>query len=151
MEIKSQRRRKYKATTNSSHAYPVAPNRLKGLRVVAPNQVWVSDITYIATDEGWLYLATVKDRFTREIVGHATGKRITTELARRALKQALRNQPRVYGLIHRSDRGVQYCALEYQNLLHQNQIISSTSRKGNPYDNAVAENSLAASSAKWFI
>ena len=82
MRISSKRRRKHKATTNSSHNYPLAPNRLHGLKVNAPNQVWVSDITYI---EGWLYMATFKDRFTHEVVGFATRKRITTELAQRAL------------------------------------------------------------------
>ena len=137
MSFASRRRRKYKATTNSGHSYPVAPNRLKGLKITASNQVWVSDITYIATDEGWLYLATVKDRFTREGLGFATGKRITTELAQQALKQALKRRRLLQGLIHRD---VQYCSHEYQDLLKEHQITPSMSRKGNLYDNVVAEN-----------
>lgn len=140
MGIKSLRKRKYRATTNSRHTKPVAPNLAKGLTVTAPNQVWVSDITYIATDEGWLYLATVKDRFTREIVGFSTGERITGELAREALCRAIARYHPNPGLIHHSDRGVQYCSEEYQKLLAEHHIIPSMSRKGNPYDNAVAEN-----------
>ena len=89
MGIKSLRKRKYKATTNSHHNHAVAPNLLKGLKVIAPNQVWVGDISYIHTDEGWLYLAIVKDRFTREIVGYAASDRITTKLAQSALIQAI--------------------------------------------------------------
>lgn len=140
MDIRSQRKRKYKATTNSAHAHPVAPNLLRGLKITAPNQVWVVDITYIPTDEGWLYLATVKDRFTREIVGYSTGERITSELAQRALLDAIRRYKPPQGLIHHSDRGVQYCCDTYRQLLQNYGIRCSMSRKGNPYDNAVAEN-----------
>lgn len=140
MGVRSCRKRKYKATTNSRHSCAVAPNITKGLDVIRPNQVWVSDITYIATGEGWLYLATVKDRFTREIVGYATGDRITSELAHNALVKAIQRYRPTAGLIHHSDRGVQYCCHEYQVLLKKHGIIPSMSRKGNPYDNAVAEN-----------
>lgn len=138
--VTSVRRRSYKATTNSRHSLGVAPNLVKGLNVTMPNQVWVSDITYIGTDEGWLYLAVVKDRFTREIVGYAYGQRITSELTQRALKQAISRHKPEPGLIHHSDRGIQYCAKEYQEMLDTYGIIPSMSRKGNPYDNAVAEN-----------
>lgn len=140
MDIKSCRKRKYKATTNSRHHCAVAPNLVKGLDVIRPDQAWVSDITYIGTGEGWLYLATVKDRFTREIVGYATGDRITSELAQSALNQAIQRYRPTVGLIHHSDRGVQYCCREYQELLQKHGILPSMSRKGNPYDNAVAEN-----------
>ena len=140
MGIHSCRKRKYKATTNSRHPYQVAPNLLREVRVHAPNQVWVSDITYVATDQGWLYLATVKDLFTREIVGFATSERITSELAQAALCQAVTRYRPMPGLIHHSDRGVQYCCREYQALLKKHGILPSMSRKGNPYDNAVAEN-----------
>jgi transposase InsO family protein len=140
MGIRSCRKRKYKATTNSRHSYKVAPNLLRETRVHAPNQVWVSDITYVAPDQGWLYLATVKDLFTREIVGFATGERITSELAQAALCQAVTGHRPAPGLIHHSDRGVQYCCGEYQALLKKHGILPSMSRKGNPYDNAVAEN-----------
>ena len=140
MGIRSCRKRKYKATTNSRHHYEVAPNMLRKAEVQTPNQAWASDITYIPTDQGWLYLATVKDLFTREIVGFATGERITSELAQAALQQAImRHRPKP-GLIHHSDRGVQYCCVEYQALLKKHGILPSMSRKGNPYDNAVAEN-----------
>jgi len=148
MDIRSHRKRRYRAATNSRHALPLSPNRLPGLELTRPDQVWVGDITYIPTDEGWLYTAIVKDLFTREIVGHATGDRITGELAETALKRALARyrpfrpkgafQPRE--LIFHSDRGIQYCSHSYQKLLLQNNIVSSMSRKGNPYDNATAEN-----------
>lgn len=140
MGIRSCRKRKYKATTNSRHRYEVAPNLLREVRVQTPNQVWASDITYIPTDQGWLYLATVKDLFTREIVGFATGERITSELAQTALKQAIAKYRPASGLIHHSDRGIQYCCYEYQALLKRHSFFPSMSRKGNPYDNAVAEN-----------
>lgn len=140
MGVCSQRKRRYKATTNSTHNLQVAPNLLKGLDITAPNQVWVGDITYIATDEGWLYLAIVKDRFTREVVGYATGDRITQALAEQALRQAITRYQPPEGLVHHSDRGVQYCAHDYQRLLNEHKMVPSMSRKGNPYDNAVAEN-----------
>ena len=134
------RRRKFKATTNSRHNYPVAPNLLRqNFHVEAPNRVWVTDITYIRTDEGWLYLAIVKDLFDRQIVGCATGKRIDTDLCKRALNAAVRRYKPGTGLIHHSDQGVQYASRDYQALLLQNHIIPSMSRKGTPYDNACAE------------
>jgi transposase InsO family protein len=140
MNIRSARKTKYKATTNSRHSNPVAPNLLKCLKVIRPNQVWVADLTYIATAEGWLYLAIIKDKFTREIVGFSAGDRITSELALQALKQAIQRYRPPRGLIHHSDRGIQYCCDAYQAFLAEYGITSSMSRKGNPYDNAVAEN-----------
>jgi len=140
LDIKSKRRRRYRATTNSKHDYSVAPNLLKGLKVERPNQVWVSDITYIPTDEGWLYLAIVKDLFTKEIVGHSCSTRIDSELTINALKQAIRRCRPQKGLIHHSDRGIQYCSKDYSKLLTEHGITPSMSRKGNPYDNAAAEN-----------
>lgn len=132
--------RKFKATTNSRHNYPVAPNLLcQNFHVDAPNKVWVSDITYIRTDEGWLYLAAVKDLFDRQIVGFATGNRIDTTLCQRALSAAIGRHRPGAGLIHHSDQGVQYASRDYQNLLKQNHIVPSMSRKGIPYDNACAE------------
>lgn len=134
------RRRKFKATTNSRHNYPVAPNRLQqNFHVEIPNKVWVSDITYIRTDEGWLYLATVKDLFDPQIVGFATDSRIDTDLCKRALNAAIRRYRPSAGLIHHSDQGIQYASSDYQSLLKQNHIIPSMSRKGVPYDNACAE------------
>lgn len=104
-----------------------------------PGAVWVSDISYISTDEGWLYLATVKDIFTKDIVGWSAANTMKTELCMSALKNAIRKHRPSKGLIHHSDRGVQYCSKEYQKLLKRNHMICSMSRKGNCYDNACAE------------
>jgi putative transposase len=134
------RHRKFKATTNSKHNYPVAPNLLhQDFHADAPNKVWVTDITYIRTDEGWLYLAAVKDLFDRQIVGFATGSRIDTDLCKRAMNAAIRQYKPGPGLIHHSDQGVQYASTDYQRFLKQNHIVPSMSRKGTPYDNACAE------------
>jgi len=141
MNIHAIRKRSFRiATTNSKHGYRVAANRIKGLPVVRPNQVWVSDITYIPTAEGFLYLAVVKDKFTREIVGYSSGNEITSQLAQEALLKAIVARKPNPGLIHHSDRGVQYCCHAYQALLWNCKIQASMSRKGNPYDNAMAEN-----------
>ena len=140
MGVRSIRKRKYKATTNSRHNHSVSPDLTKTVMVSKPNQVWVSDISYIQTGEGWLYLAIVKDLFTREIVGYATGDRITSGLMESALKNAVLRYRPARGLICHSDRGVQYCCVTYRELLQRHGFVSSMSRKGNPYDNAVAEN-----------
>ena len=99
----------------------------------------MTDITYIRTDEGWLYLAIVKDLFDRQIVGCATGSRIDANLCKRALSAAIRRYKPGVGLIHHSDQGVQYASRDYQELLRRNHIVPSMSRKGVPYDNACAE------------
>lgn len=139
-KLYSIRKRKFKATTNSKHGYPVAANILnQNFHVDEPNRVWVTDISYIDTDEGWLYLATVKDLFDRQIVGFATGNLITAELCKRALSSAIQRHKPDKGLIHHSDRGVQYASKEYQQMLWQNDMICSMSRTGVPYDNACAE------------
>jgi transposase InsO family protein len=107
--------------------------------VTVPNQVWVSDITYIGTDEGWLYCAAHRDLFNGEIVGYALGSRMTQDLVIQSLSMAVaRKKPRP-GLIHHSDRGKQYCSQDYQTLLHQFHMKVSMSRKGNCYDNAPME------------
>lgn len=105
----------------------------------APNEVWVTDITYIPTREGWLYLAGVKDVFTCEIVGYAMAERMTQELTGKALFRAVQQKRPVAGLIHHSDRGSQYCAHDYRKLLKQFKMKASMSRKGNCYDNAPME------------
>jgi len=139
-KLYSIRKRKFKATTNSKHDYPVAQNLLnQNFHVDDPNKVRVTDISYIGTDEGWLYLDTVKDLFDRQIVGFATGSLINTELCKRALRSAIQRYKPDFGLIHHSDRGVQYASRDYQNLLNQNHMICSMSRTGVPYDNACAE------------
>lgn len=134
------RKKKFKATTNSNHQLPVAPNLLnQNFKVDRPGSVWVTDISYIDTSEGWLYLATVKDIFTKDIVGWATANHMRTELCIKALESAIKRYRPQRGLIHHSDRGVQYCSKDYQKLLKKHGILCSMSRKGNCYDNACAE------------
>ncbi|KUO49309.1 MAG: hypothetical protein APF76_16025 [Desulfitibacter sp. BRH_c19] len=139
--IKSKRKAKWKATTNSKHNLPVAPNLLEqDFNADLPNTVWVGDITYNWTEEGWLYTAIVKDLCTKDVVGYAIGYRITKELVINAMKMALRRETPKLGLIFHSDRGSQYCSNDFKSLLKNNHIRQSMSRKGNPYDNAPAEN-----------
>jgi putative transposase len=133
-------RRRFKATTNSDHYLPVAPNLLAQRFVASrPNAVWATDITYVPTDEGWLYLAGIKDLYTCQLVGYAMGERMTKTLLAKALFQAVVMQRPPAGLIHHSDRGAQYCAPMYQRLLKQFGITASMSRRGNCYDNAPME------------
>jgi len=133
-------KRKFKATTNSRHNLPVAGNLLnRQFRVYEPNKVWVSDITYIPTDEGWLYLAGHKDLFHGEIVGYAMADRMTKNLISESFARAIRAKRPGKGLIHHSDRGSQYCSHEYRQLLEQYGVIVSMSGKGNCYDNAPME------------
>lgn len=139
-ELRCKQKRKYRATTNSNHSLPIAPNLLnQTFEPTAPNQVWVTDLTYVATQEGWLYLAGVKDVYTCEIVGYAMGERMTKELTGKALFMAVRNQRPPAGLIHHSDRGSQYCAHDYRAIQEQFGMKTSMSRKGNCYDNAPME------------
>jgi len=140
MGIRCKQTRKFKATTNSNHGLPVAENLLnQDFRTDRPNQVWVTDITYIPTHEGWLYLAGIKDLHTCEIVGYALGERMTKDLVARALFGAVSHKRPPPGLIHHSDRGSQYCAHDYRRLLTQFGMRCSMSRKGNCYDNAPME------------
>lgn len=127
-------------TTDSSHGNPVAPNRLAEVReITAINQVWVSDITYISTEEGWLFLAAVMDLFSRHIVGWCIRDSQSSDLTIRAHEQALRKRRPEAGLLCHSDRGVQYTSQDHRRLLEQNQCLASMSRKGNCYDNAAME------------
>ncbi|MBM7655711.1 transposase InsO family protein [Neobacillus cucumis] len=138
--IRSKTVRKYKATTNSDHDDPIYPNIInQDFTTTAPGEVWVADITYVWTKEGWLYLASVMDLFSRKIIGFNMGSRLTKELAIRALERAMINQPPSKGLIHHSDRGSQYASIDYTNKLKEAEIIISMSRKGNCYDNACIE------------
>jgi putative transposase len=133
-------KRKFKATTNSRHNLPVARNLLnRQFRVYEPNKVWVSDITYIPTDEGWLYMAGHKDLFHGEIVGYAMADRMTKNLISESLFRAVWAKRPGKGLIHHSDRGSQYCSHEYRQLLDQFGAEASMSGKGNCYDNAPME------------
>lgn len=139
--ITSLRKKAYKATTNSKHTNPVAPNLLnRNFSFLRPNQAWVGDITYIPTGQGWLYLAIIKDLCTRKIVGYAFSNRIDTDLTLAALKMAVNRERPPKGLIFHSDRGVQYAAYKYREQLKLFGFKQSMSRKGDPYDNAVAEN-----------
>jgi putative transposase len=132
--------KKFKATTDSKHTLPVADNLLEQkFEAEAPNEIWVSDITYISTDDGWLYCAAHKDLFNGEIVGYALGSRITKDLVVRSLLKAVATKKPEPGLIHHSDRGSQYCSLDYAKLLGRFDMRPSMSRKGNCYDNAPME------------
>ena len=138
--IRSKMRRKYQRTTDSKHDHPVAPNLLDpNFMVSAPNQVWVSDITYIPTDEGWLFLASTMELYSRRIVGWSMSASMPTSLVLDALEMAIALRSPPPGLLHHSDRGVQYAAHAFQGQLERHGIVCSMSRKGNCYDNAVQE------------
>jgi putative transposase len=140
MGIKCIQRKKYKATTNSHHDLPIAPNLLnQQFSVIEPDTVWGTDITYIPTDEGWLYLAGIKDFGSHGIIGYAMGDRMTKGLARTALRKALRTHTPRPGCLHHSDRGSQYCSREYRADVAAAGLTASMSRKGNCYDNAPTE------------
>ncbi len=138
--IRCKQVKKFKATTDSGHNLPVAENILEqNFEVTEPNKVWVSDITYIPTGEGWLYLAGHKDLCTGGIVGYAMSSRINKTLVSQSLFRAVGSKRPLKGLIHHSDRGSQYCSLDYQKLIEQFGMKASMSRKGNCYDNAPME------------
>ena len=139
-EIEARQKRRFCVTTNSGHGLPVAENVLeRRFEAEVPDRFWVTDITYIPTDEGWLYLAIVLDLFSRRVVGMAMSERIDRHLILGALEDALRlRRPRI-GLLHHSDRGSQYASIEYQDELRKHGILCSMSRRGNCWDNAVAE------------
>lgn len=142
IEVKRQRR--YKTTTNSKHRYPVSENLIGGnFKTERPNLVWVSDITYIKTREGWLYLAIVMDLYSRKIVGWSAANNMKVPIVKDALFMAIGRRQPDPGLIHHSDRGSQYACHEYRSLLTANKIVSSMSRAGNCLDNAVAERFFA--------
>ncbi len=140
-ELGSGKRRRFRVvTTDSNHAHPVAPNMLeRDFAATAPNQTWLADLTYIATDEGWLYLALVLDLFGRKLVGWAMSKTMPQELTLAALRVALGWRDPDPGLLHHSDRGSQYAAHGYRDVLKARGITVSMSRKGNCWDNAPME------------
>src|SRR5690606_16072628 len=141
MNLRSKIRKKYKVTTDSRHSYRVAENLLqRDFSAAALSQKWVGDITYIKTGSGWMYLTTVIDLADRKVIGWAfSNDMTTTNTTIAALKMAVRNRGAKQGLIFHSDRGVQYACDEFKDLLKKNGIIQSMSRKGNCWDNAVAE------------
>lgn len=138
--IMVKRKRRYRVTTRSNHRYPVSPNLVaRNFRAHQPNRVWASDITYIRTLEGWLYLAVVLDLFSRKVVGWAMARRMTVELVKKALLMAVGRRGPGPGLIHHSDRGIQYACHEYRRILGAYDMVSSMSGKGDCLDNAVVE------------
>jgi len=138
--IRCKQIKKFKAATNSKHTLPVADNLLEqNFKAEIPDKIWVSDITYIPTDEGWLYCAAHKDLFNGEIVGYAPGSRITKELVITSLLTAVKRKRPLPGLINHSDRGSQYCSAEYRKLLDMFHMKASMSGRGNCYDNAPME------------
>jgi putative transposase len=142
--LAARRRRRFRVTTHSRHPFPIAPNVLaRQFERVAPDQAWVTDITYIPTGEGWLYLAVILDLCSRFAVGWAMSERITDDLTLTALGMALARRRPPQGLLHHSDRGSQYASGDYQRVLAQHGIVCSMSRRGNCWDNAVAESFFA--------
>ena len=140
----ARRRRRFRVTTDSKHAFPVAPNVLaRQFAVVAPDTAWVTDITYLWTREGWLYLAVILDLFSRAVVGWAMSAHITRHLTLQALTMALGRRRPPQGLLHHSDRGSQYASTDYRDALRAHGMVCSMSRRGNCWDNAVAESFFA--------
>ena len=141
--MRGQRPRRYRRTTRADGT-PPAPNRLRRhFQVATPNQVWVSDVTACWTAQGWLYLAVVLDLASRRVVGWAAGRTPGQELTLPALQQALRQRRPLAGLVHHSDRGMHYTGTSYQRLLAAHGITASMSRRGDCWDNAVAESFFA--------
>jgi len=138
--LSPRKQKKFKATTNSKHHLPIAQNHLnRQFKVNQPDSYWVTDITYVWTAEGWLYLAAVLDLYSRRIVGWSMSHRMKVDLVTQALRMAYwRRKPKL-GLIHHSDRGVQYASATYQSQLKEYGMVCSMSRKGNCWDNAVIE------------
>jgi putative transposase len=138
--IEGQRKRRFRVTTDSRHSHPIAANELnRNFTASAPNKIWVTDITYIWTREGWMYLAAILDLFSRRVVGWSMDSSIDRGLALDALGMALKTRRTESGLLHHSDRGVQYASADYQKQLREHGIVCSMSRKGDCWDNAVAE------------
>jgi putative transposase len=133
------RQRAFVVTTDSRHNLPVYPNLAKTMMPAAINQLWIADITYIRLRTEFIYLAVVLDAFSRRVIGWALGRTLQAELAVAALRMAFVERQPAPGLVHHSDRGVQYASHDYTGMLKQNQAIISMSRKGNPYDNAACE------------
>lgn len=149
-QLQSRKQKKYKITTNSKHRFPVASNLLQqNFDTPTPNTVWLADISYIPTQEGWLYLAGIKDMCTQKIVGWSMDKTMTHTLVIQALQMALHRQKPGTGLILHSDRGIQYACIEYQSILKANDICCSMSRSGNPFDNAPMESFFSTLKTEW--
>jgi putative transposase len=136
-------------TTDSHHPHPIAPNRLAGTKAQAPNEVWVSDITYVSTQQGWVYLAGVMDLCSRKIVGWATANHLQSSLVKEAMNQAIANRSPGPGLLSHSDRGVQYASGDYRQLLEKISSVPSMSAAGCCYDNAAMESFWSTLKTEW--
>ena len=148
--LRSTRGRKFVVTTDSNHTMPVAENILeRNFESDAPNEKWVTDITFIPTHQDWIYLATVMDLFARRIVGWATSKRIDTALISEALHKAIKERPPEEGLLHHSDRGSQYASKGYRKTLKLFKMKCSMSRKGNCWDHAPMERFFSSLKSEW--
>lgn len=142
--IRGKAKRRYKTTTNAKHSRPKADNLVQqNFDVASPDRLWASDITYIPTDEGWLYLAVTLDLFNRKVIGWAFSERLTDDLTLSALRMATRQRSAQVQLIHHSDQGVQYASSAFRSELSANRIQQSMSSKGNCYDNAAVESFFA--------
>jgi putative transposase len=140
-KLRSKTRRRFRVkTTDSKHDHPIAPDRLgRDFSAKASNEIWAADITYIPTDEGWLYLASIMDLFSRRIVGWSMSATLHASIAGEALRMAIEQRRPPIGFIHHSDRGVQYASAEFRAILAKHGGVASMSRKGNCYDNAAKE------------
>jgi putative transposase len=142
--LRARPKRRFRRTTDSNHQLPVAPNLLgRNFTADAPNKVWVSDLTYVWTLEGWLYVAAILDLFSRRVVGWAVSDSLERQIALDALSMALQSRNPAPGLVHHSDRGSQYASADYQHVLKDWGMVGSMSRKGDCWDNAVAESFFA--------
>jgi transposase InsO family protein len=138
--IRAKTVKQWRATTDSVHPYPVVPNTLnRQFAVAQPNRVWAGDITYVWTAEGWLYLAVVLDLYSRRVIAWGMGSRLTQELATAALTMAIEHRRPASGVVHHTDRGSQYAATRYREVLASHGLTASMSRRGNCWDNAVVE------------
>jgi transposase InsO family protein len=142
--LQGRQKRRFKKTTESNHTHRVAPNVLeRDFTAEAPNRKWVGDITYVRTLDGWLYLAVLIDLFSRRVVGFATSNTIDTDLPLKALTRALRSRRPPAALVHHTDRDSRYCSHVYQTAIRKHELLPSMSRKGDCWDNAVAESFFA--------
>jgi putative transposase len=138
--LKGAQKRRFHSTTDSRHSLPIAPNRLdRNFDPTLANRVWAGDVTYIATEQGWLYLAVIIDLFSRRVVGWSVSSNNDTKLAQQALQRALTSRRPELGLLHHTDRGSPYASLAYTAILRQYGVVASMSRAGDCYDNAVVE------------
>jgi transposase InsO family protein len=142
--IRAKQARRFRVTTDSRHGFGIAPNRLgRRFRVAAPNTVWMADVTYLPTASGWCYLAVVLDAWSRRVIGWALDTQITAALTLAALEQAVSTRRPPFGVLHHSDRGIQYACTAYRTALARQGMVPSMSRRGDCWDNAVVESFFA--------